>query len=315
MDDTSKVHDSEALKQIIYTFSGGKALTGTPVYTASATADVTFSDTFQSTTKFNTPVLTETDGGTGNGQIGVIPFVWSKGPRGDVPQTNYDRLTNITAQQAKALLGSTSGYVPLSLFTGNSADAGYYVIAAGRNDDSGTRFGAFAECGFGQANTPQQWNLTVNATNVTAVSLNTLFTDGYSSGGTMTKAVNLAPASGLKVNGNPFIVVTYSGVADAKNINGGASVLTYNGYGTTTVAPDFITAGLGAKIQDGQYSFWEFEHIYYRSTFAGVAKNATELIAAQIASTDAIASGLLNDIGGAMWAGRNDENSPVFSYR
>lgn len=312
---TVSVSTSGTAPTITYAFSGGSALSSGIVYsdTAGATADVTFSDTFQSTTKYNLPGLSAPAAGD---VVGVIPFVWVKGAASSaVPSASYARFTNLTQQAAKALL--TSGYVNLAQVTGNSADAGVDVVVAGRNDDSGTRFAAFAESGFGQANSPIQFNLTVSGGQITSIATFTPGSNGYASGGTLTNAVNNPPSASATnpLTGRPFIVVCYAGVADAKNVNNGANCLTWNGVGVSNIVSggklDVFTTGLANLIQQGQYTFWEYEHIYYRGSIATPAKTAVDLLAAQITSTDAIAAGMYNDVGTTMFSYRNDENSPV----
>jgi hypothetical protein len=74
-------------------------------------------------------------------------------------------VTNVTSQQFRALM--TSGFQPLSLFTGNAADT-TYVFATGRNDGSGTRTTYLAETGFGIANPVKQY--VTNVSTSTALS-------------------------------------------------------------------------------------------------------------------------------------------------
>ena len=56
-------------------------------------------------------------------------------------------ITNMTPQLAQYLF--TSGFIPLSQFSGLNADEGNVVIAGGRDPDSGTRLTAVAETGIG----------------------------------------------------------------------------------------------------------------------------------------------------------------------
>jgi hypothetical protein len=86
------------------------------------------------------------DAGAGT-PVGAVVFEWVLGVQGD---GNPAPFTNITQQQAAALI--KTGFLPLSVFTGNAADSSNYVILTGRNEDSGTRYDTFAESqtGFGQ---------------------------------------------------------------------------------------------------------------------------------------------------------------------
>ena len=92
------------------------------------TADVTFSDSFQSSTIVPTPALTGANG-LRSGVVGVIAFQWVAG-NGD-PAT----ITNITNQVAQQAL---FGGLPLSQLTGFSADEGTLVEVFGRDSDSCT---------------------------------------------------------------------------------------------------------------------------------------------------------------------------------
>ena len=73
-------------------------------------ADIAFSDCYQSSTVFKTPALTDV-------VFGVVQFrmVTNYGVAGVNP------ITSISYQQARALFTSANG-LPLSMFTGNSAD-------------------------------------------------------------------------------------------------------------------------------------------------------------------------------------------------
>lgn len=301
-----------------YSISGGTALSGTISYDAAATADVALSDTNQSVTPYNTTALWDIDG-SGYGYVGIVPFTWIKGAKGaSVSQGSYDRLTNITAQAAKRLI--TDGVANLTLFTGNDADAGVDVVLTGRNNDSGTRLIAFLESGFGLTADPKQYSLTVSGGTITGL---TEFSaaGGYASGGSLATALSAAPATNSP-KGRPFIVVSYVGISDALNVNGGANALTYNGVGVNSVAGGVSTSGLAAKIQQGAYSFWGYEHLLYRESLGTssnstdiVKRNAADLVAQQIGSVDAAAAGLLNDVGVSLFAARSDENSAPYSLR
>lgn len=299
----------------IYTFGGGT--TGATAFDAAATANVAMSDSFQATTPFTSPVLVDVDG-SGNGTVGIVPFVWVKGAQSsEVSAASYARLTNISSQAAKELI--SAGFVNLSLLTGNSADAGVNVVLSGRNNDSGTRLVTFAETAFGQSASPLQYSLTTSGGFITAAALFSPGSNGENSGGTLATKANTIPAVGLRVSGKPIIVVTYLGVSDATSVNGGANCLTYNGVGVSNITSggvlSVLGSGLGTLIQNGEYTFWGYEHMLYRTTYAGVGADAANAVATQIGTVDALAAGLLNDQGVGMQSARNDENSPVFSLR
>jgi hypothetical protein len=139
---------------------------------------------------------------------------------------------------------------------------------------------------------------------------------GENSGGTLAKNVNGVPVAGLKdSNGKPFIAVAYLGISDAKTVvTGNGSTLSYNGTPAGILlagALDIFGGGLAGYIEQGQYTFWDYEHLLTRTSLAGVQLNAVNDVANQLFNTDALASGIqINQ----MNAARNDEFSPVFSF-
>jgi hypothetical protein len=190
-------------------------------FDAPVTADIAMSDSFQSSTPYTSPALHDTI-------VGVVPFVWVR--NAGAPAT----LSNMTNQLAKVVLNNPG--IPLSLFTGNAGDSATLVYATGRNNDSGTRLDAFAESGFGIGTAPVQvdcsqtaasgfdfinagvWTAGVNGPTFYAPA------DGRSSGGLLVGDMNAT-------NSNAVLggwLVTYLGIPDSNNVNGGASDLTYN---------------------------------------------------------------------------------------
>jgi hypothetical protein len=316
----------------LYTFTGGIALTGTPAFDAAAAADVTFSDTFQSSAvpllPTGTPTLNPVSV-SAEGVVGVVNFSWCKGkqPSNAAASAGWSRLTNITSGQIQSLV--INGIEPLSYFTGNTADDSTVdVVLSGRNADSGTRFAALSdsfltqtESGGGAFINPVQFALVVTSGTVTA--LNTTGWDvtgaginGYNSGGTLAKAMgNPTSASAVDANGLPFIVVAYLGGPDSATlVNLGGVVLTYNGVSTNPVFAgnaDPIGSGLNNLINEGADTFWEYEHIYFRSGLTGTALTALNAVATQINSTDAAAAGLVQ---GNLQVLRTNEFSPVIPF-
>ena len=263
---------------------GGTDVSASAVFeTTPATADISMSDSFQSSTNYSTPVLTDTI-------VGVVGFTWAKGltvntGTNSIPAASQAALTNISPQQAQALL--TNGAVPLSFFTGNSADDAYDVVLTGRDNDSGTRLTTFAESGFGVNNSPVQYSVNTTTGVLTAFPS----TGGYSSGGNVKATLQATiPAGTNSPNSLPYILVSYLGISDTP---GSAQQLTYNGVPYSVAA-----------IQEGQYTFWSYEHMLYRSTLSDAVKlqSATDVVA-QIAGGDALASGLKYDGGSGTTAG------------
>jgi len=238
-----------------------------------ATADASFSDSFQSSTLASTPVLT----GANNyqfGIVGVIPFEWVKGNGAAAGITN---VTSIVAQAALA------GGVSLMQFTGNVADLNTAVEVIGRDSDSGTRLETFAETGFGIFTAPTQYQPTVTGGVITALNpWPGQFTDGtsypaghegFASGGGVAGALN-TPGS-ITAAGSPGYLIGYLGISDAGNVTTGAP-LPFNGVGYTVNG-----------VATGVYSMWAYEHIYYRNAYANPGKAVVDQLAARIHDFDA----------------------------
>jgi len=124
---------------------GASSITGaTPIASGSAAFEawsqpqVSNSDSFQSSTPWNSTVLKDT---TRLRPAWAWSIHWVKGlkdPDIDAASSGaYERFTNFTQQQGPLLL--VNGAVPLSQFTGNTADSAINVVLVGRNSDSGTR--------------------------------------------------------------------------------------------------------------------------------------------------------------------------------
>jgi len=303
-------------------YGGGSAIT--PSATLAAHVDVAFSDSVKSTIKSElaTATLTGTIGafstisslanavggstvvnaGTGGGAagaglVGVVPFQWVAGniaSAGDIP-------TNMSQQNARSLI--SSGFLAESQFTGTNtaADIANYFYLTGRNEDSGTRIGAYMEGQFGVTAAPQQFSVTITGTTVTnaflvaansalntepAISWAPAGHSGYASGGNVATALDgletVTPYSfsdGSQALGNTgaSYFIGYLGVTDAATaVAGGAHALTYAGVPFTV-----------ANVQNGSYTFWTYEHVYRLSTLSGTALSAANAIADNVFLTDA----------------------------
>jgi hypothetical protein len=233
----------------------------------------------------------------GNGDVAIVPFVWCLGASSPA----YTAVTNMTQQEARALL--SVGSVSQSLFTGGStaADTNNYIYLTGRNEDSGTRIGALSESEFGVTGNPIQFQIGDGSTVYTPIqkfpansALNTepqiswanAGHSGYASGGNVAFALDyvdpgtsLTFASG-KNSGNTgaSYFTGYLGITDAKTaITGGAAQLTYNGV------PFSYTA-----VENGSYTFWTHEHCYRLSAHNGdTYGNTIDAIADLIYACDA----------------------------
>mgnify|MGYP006982876493 CR=1 FL=1 len=107
----------------VTTSASGTANTAA-VTTATKAADIAMSDVFQSSTIYTSTTLTDN-------AVAVTPFRWlaNKGSSSNV--------TNVTPALAQALYGA--GKVPMSMFTGLTADQTKTIYCTGRNPLSGTR--------------------------------------------------------------------------------------------------------------------------------------------------------------------------------
>jgi hypothetical protein len=258
----------------------GATILSSPNFDTAGTPDATMSDSFQSSTPYGTPALVE-ENPAGNG-IGVVDFNWVKGTQhASIPSASYNAFTNITTLQAQDILAN--GFLPLSLFTGNSADAGYDVLLVGRNNDSGTRLDAEAETGYGFGGVEAQFQPNTSSGNITGTTF--VGDNGFSSGGSVAASLNRPVSGADDANGVPYVFVGYLGKSDTATATSGSTpgvALTYNGEGNSNT-----------NIQNGAYTFWSYEHLYYRSGFSGVKKNAIDLISNQARVTDGIQSGTL----------------------
>jgi hypothetical protein len=261
-----------------YPSGGTSGLTGP--YDAPTAADVTMSDSFQSSTLFPSPALS----GPLNayGIVGVVPFEICRNAG------SPSSISNVTGLVMQALL--SDGNIPMSQFTGNSNDESTVVYALGRDEDSGTRLETFAETGFGIFSIPSQWEPVISGTpgpggTVTGIIPYPADTvngipypagqAGYNSGGSLASAMNTPGSFGAFTG----YCIAYLGINDANTISLGASC-TFNGvyYSTNALA-------------EGQYTLWSYEHMYYRSTFNGTPATIVQQLANQIHSQDATVSG------------------------
>jgi hypothetical protein len=229
-----------------------------------AVPQIAFSDVFQGSTPFR---------GTFNGQtystvvdniVGVVPFQFVKS-RGAAAG-----ITNMTPLLAQATWIGT-GFCPLALYTGNSADQGTLVYATGRDGDSGTRIATFAETGIGNTTTVRQYDTALESGGVPQVYAQQTVNGvvfppgegGESSGGT------LAGTTKMRKAGLAQSYVSYMGPTDATTlVNGGVDgggTLTYNGVAYSPAA-----------MQQGQYTFWSYQHLMYKSTLSGTSLTFAE---------------------------------------
>jgi len=285
--------------------SGGQSLAVTAP-TVDHLADGAFSDAYQSSTQYRTPVLTQANGHV----VGVVPFVWVANPdAASFVGASGGKFTNINTMQAQELIAY--GLDPAQL-TGNIADdqsgSAPYIYSCGRNADSGTRLVTFAETGFNPVNAaikqPQQYAVTTSGSNVyvdlypaewlfsgtPAAQYYTSGQSGYSSGGNQATAMKISGTSGVNSD-NPSYLLGGIGESDGSTVvKGGGAYLSYNGiaYGSYSGGSTYYSRVL---IDQGVYTDWGYEHLYIApsTSYAGVM-NA---IAAQVKATDAPFAGEL----------------------
>jgi hypothetical protein len=269
---------------------GNKLPNGTAL-TDSSVPDVAMADTFQSSSLFHGTVNGVTyatlnkqkkTAGLPTGQVvGVVQFEFvasNSAPAG---------LTNITPQNARDLWAN--GHMALSLFTGASGDETFTVYAAGRDIDSGTRLTALAETGLGGLANVKQYEPLKGGVRATtpggaldappyvlepSATINGIFEPvgdgGYSSGGDLANGI-------ANTTSGSTCFLTYLGLGDAGTaISNGAHALTYSG----------VPYSIGA-VEEGQYTFWGYEHLYYRDTTVATVKSVADKLALQIFNTDA----------------------------
>jgi hypothetical protein len=246
---------------------------GTSINSSSAQFDsptipeVCMNDGYQYDSQYPSPELV--------GQaVGVVSFKFVKNhgaPAG---------LTNMTPLLAQALW--ENGSLPLSMFTGNTADSNTLVFATGRDPDSGTRKTTFLETGIQSFDSalypttvlqyePTGANGVVNKSNPTAITGQVPWpaetvdninfgtgNAGYSSGGDLATAMGQTSA---------YIYITYLGLSDAataEGLNGGLSTdLAYNGVTFSD-----------ATVENGQYTYWTYEFLSYNQSSSPLAPSA-----------------------------------------
>ena len=67
--------------------------------------------------------------------------------------------------------------------------------------------------------------------------------------------------------------------------------LTYNGFGISLAAPNadgvvFLTDN--SPVTEGQYTFWSYEHLHYKTSYTGAGKTAADAIATNMGPTTAV---------------------------
>ena len=228
-------------------------------------ADVTFSDVDQTSTIWTSANLGEINSAAPNtdsygGGCAIVCWCWAAST--DCNKT----VTDITPGEMTDLFNN--GFERYSIMEGVPGAAGF-VWATGRNNDSGTRITAELLAG---------WDPTVGITVYTINGDESSFTagdvfaidtvadpaagfNGYTSGGNVASALNLA---------NAGKAVGYLGFSDAASLSGNAIPINFWGVNplanvaVTAFVPNNAVSGAWnfAAIEAGQYPFWSYEHCY-----------------------------------------------------
>jgi hypothetical protein len=214
---------------------------------------------------------------------------------------------NITPQIAQLLY--QNGRVPLALFTGDPADQNKTVFATGRNLDAGQRYAAQAETGIGINAVVKQYKPTISGAaagvggfitggNVTShvlwpVETFSNVSSQFPGNSGATTGANLAPLltatldpAAYKV-GNPNATAGYyisyltPQDADTIAIPNGAVELKYNGVPYSD-----------ENIRQGKYTFWVYEHLFYRSSIKDTQARFADALVGQIKNVDAAVAGI-----------------------
>lgn len=269
-------------------------------YDSAITADIAMADCFQASAPaiYQTPKLTDKI-------VGVVPFVWVATPGKPLSDPVNHPVTNVTKAQVKALLVSNS--LILSSLTGDSSDT-EAVHGVGRDEDSGTRIQALACSGIGVGTALKQYQPLYNGattpvvpppapgTQITgaglwpAVTLNAISypqgDSGYSSGGSLASAVNVSHSGSMPTYANWFL--TYFGINDAASVTTGKQ-LSFSGVAYSVANVE----GPGAVGFTAQYTYWGYEHLFYRTTFGGNGLTVAGQLVTDLKTTSASVSGIL----------------------
>lgn len=203
------------------------------------------------------------------GPVGVVPFMFIAGE--SAPAT----MTNMTDQLHEALW--STGSVPLSMFTGDVADANRIVVSTGRNNGSGTRALILAETQYGAFTDVFQWEhdgafqgTRTDGSPIVAIKradipLQSQGNGGYSSNSGVRDMLT-RPSTNVTVGGETgknIVICSYLTISDA---------LAATGYNPVTGA---ISGGEGAKpmtyngvrysienVRNGSYSLWGYQQFY-----------------------------------------------------
>ena len=258
--------------------------------------DLAFSDSFPANSPYNVSNLT-------NAQVGItvfVPMVNEGSPAG---------LTNVQEHQLRTMYGTGVQSIKYLFPTTDTRN----VYATGRSDFSGTRTITLSEIGYGASNGVQQYKPVTNGASAAAATLavstlqiwptndgtnkslawtggvDNLGNGGFESSsslrtvfGATSTAVQRKNSAGANI-GSPvdLLLLAVFGISDAKTAqDNGAKALSYNGVSITPAEP--LSATDKAKVTQGAYTFWSYQHLMYNNMNADMADVAVvhaELVA------------------------------------
>jgi len=148
---------------------------------ATSQSEIAFSDVSKAVTPYASIALQPS-----NPACGVVVFT--------MLTNEGSPITNVTAQQFRAL--ATSGFTPLSMFTGDAADT-TNVFLTGRNDGSGTRTTYMAETGVGVTTQIKQY-VTVDSSSTALEAIQEVPATGTNDTDLVTAGIQLPAGSDIK---------------------------------------------------------------------------------------------------------------------
>jgi hypothetical protein len=239
-------------------------------------ADLAFCDVQQASTPYPTGAVNELNSADGAASsfgagVAIVPFTWAAAADAN------GKVGNVTPYILNDIL--PLGQLPLSYFDGVASDSGTPVYLTGRTNDSGTRITAELTDGLPTASFDPsqpiiQWAVGGVVSSVGTGVWENVGNNGYSSGGNVAKALSVTGAGDA---------IGYVAWSDSASLSHGALPITFTGANPTTVSPittSSWTAGTTAwniaGLENGQYTFWSYEHLYESTKVAGTSVITTK---------------------------------------
>ncbi len=282
--------DAEVIAALALLAPGGEGVLTTTGNTTNYSGNIAFADNFQSSSIYKTPTLAFPPGAD-ESKLGVVAFRF-------VGSEGFPEDQNMTTNLFQRMWGST-GFIPLSMFTGNSGDDFTFIFATGRDANSGTRVIYLSETGLGTTTPIQQYQYTTTGTDAATYDLDVIspfaLNGGYSSGGDIIRGLQATP------DADGSMLVTGIAITDGNAaIAGGGVPLKYNGY-------DYSSD----NVINGQYTYWSFEHLYYRSDLLAAKKTYANTLAADVrANAESFSDGAFKLT--TLRVSRSGDGTPVF---